>query len=259
MYLLYIDDSGTCELKHDETFSVDGGNTRCFVLGGILIKAHELNKVESNIQNIKNQCFKDNFEEIKYSVRGNILNCDITCDKSIDKDCYKKNIANLINNIDCTVFAAVQDKYFTTSKEIVKNKDDIYRLCFEYILKSVDTYMYQNNIQEDTIVFIDKKDSGNHKDTLIYNAYKQALANTKIYKSFSNNIFAPTINIVYSRYTIGSQLADFVAGSVWNFFENANNKEQQVHSRLITQTYASKVYTVNNKRIGLSFCEDFLT
>jgi len=33
MYLLYIDDAGTCELKKDNTFSVSGGNSRCFVLG----------------------------------------------------------------------------------------------------------------------------------------------------------------------------------------------------------------------------------
>lgn len=259
MYLLYIDDSGSCELKYDKSFSIDGGNTRCFVLGAILIKAHELNKIENDIQCFKSKCFKNTMEEIKYSIKGKILNCEIECDKSIDRYCYKKNVANILNSIDCTVFATVQDKYYTTLKGIVKSKDDIYRLCFEYILKSVDTFMYNNKIKEDTIVFIDKKDTGEHKDTLIYNAYKSALANTKIYKSFSNNIFAPTINIVYSRYTLGAQLADFVAGSVWNFYENTGNAEQKLQSKTITQTYSSKVYTISNKKIGLSICKDFLT
>jgi hypothetical protein len=259
MYLLYIDDSGTCELKKDNTYSNDGGNTRCFVLGGILIKAHELNRIENNIQDLKNKCFKNNFEEIKYSIKNNSLNCNILCDKDADKLCYRKNIATLINNIDCTIFATVQDKYYTTKKGIVKNKDDIYRLCFEYILKSVDTFMYNNKIKEDTIVFIDKKDSGDNKDFLIYNAYRKALANTKIYKSFSNNIFSPNINVVYSKYTIGVQLADFVAGSVWSFFENTTNSEKRESSRNITKIYGSKVYSFNDKRIGLSFCDDFLT
>lgn len=259
MYLLYIDDSGTCELKKDEDYSINGGNTRCFVLGGILIKAHELNRAENNIQDFKNQCFKNNFEEIKHSIKGNLLNCNIECDKSFDKQCYRKKVANILNNIDCTIFATVQDKYDTTTKGIVKNKDDIYRLCFEHILKSVDTFMYNNKIKEDTIVFIDKKDSGNHKDDLIYNAYKSALANTKIYKSFNNNIFSPTINVVYSRYTIGAQLADFVAGSVFNFFENTSNKVQRDIAKDITKIYGSKVYTINNKKIGLSFSEKFLT
>lgn len=202
---------------------------------------------------------KNNFEEIKHSIKGNMLNCDISCNKSFDKYCYKTKIATLLNNTDCTIFATVQDKYYTTSKNIVKNKDDIYKLCFEHILKSVDTFMYNNKIQEDTIVFIDKKDTGNHKDDLIYNAYKNALTNTKIYKSFNNNIFSPTINVVYSRYTIGAQLADFIAGSVWSFFENSINKEQQDLAKNITKIYGSKVYTLNNKKIGLSFCKKFLT
>lgn len=259
MYLLYIDDSGTCELKKDDSYSINGGNTRCFVLGGILIKAHELNKVEIDVQELKSSCFKDNFEEIKHSINGNLLNCNLHCDKAIDKLCYKKNIANLINNMDCTVFATVQDKYYTTNAGIVNSKDDIYRLCFEHILKSVDTFMYNNQINEDTIVFIDKKDSGNHKDTLVYNAYQQALSNTKIYKSFSNNIFAPSINIVYSRYTLGAQLADFVAGSVWSFFENVTDVEKRNLSKDITKIYSSKVYSFNDKKIGLSFCKNFLT
>lgn len=258
MYLLYIDDSGTCEIKKDTSYSIDGGNTRCFVLGGILVKAHELNRIENNIDTIRKGCLKNSLSEIKHSMNGNELNCSITCDKSIDKYCFKTNIANLINNIDCTVFATKQDKYFTTSNGIVASKDDIYRLCFEHLLKSVDTFMYNNKIKEDTIVFIDKKDSGSHKDTLIYNAYKEALDNSKIFKAFNNTIFSPTINVVYSQYTTGAQLADFIAGSVWEFFENTENKEKQRKAKIITQIYSSKVYSYNGKLIGLSFSDNFL-
>lgn len=258
MYLLYIDDSGTCELKKDSSYNTNGGNSRCFVLGGILIKAHELNRVEQDIEKIRNECLKNNLEEIKHSIKAEKLNCNVTCNKNANKKCFKSNIASLINNIDCTVFATMQDKYYTTTNNIVNSKDDIYRLCFEHLLKSVDTFMYNNKIQEDTIVFIDKKDTGNHKDTLIYKAYKDALLNTKIYKSFCNKIFSPTINVVYSQYTTGAQLADFVAGSVWSFFENVENKEKQEELKKITKAYSSKVYTYNNKKIGLTFSDKFL-
>lgn len=257
MYLLYIDDSGTCELKKDSNYSIDGGNTRYFVLGSILIKAHELNKIESQIDTIRNGCLKSKFDEIKYSMKSK-FNCSITCNKDNDKYCFKTNIANLINETNCLIFATVQDKYFTTSNKIVSSKDDIYKLCFEHLLKSVDTFMYNNRIQEDTIVFIDKKDTGNSKDLLIYQAYKEALANKKIYKSFNNSIFSPTINVVYSQYTTGTQLADFIAGSVWNFYENADNLENKQRAKSITSIYSSKVYTYNNKKIGLSFSNRFL-
>ena len=258
MYLLYIDDSGTCELKKDSNYSIDGGNTRCFILGGILIKAHELNRLEKNVDEIRTGCLKNKFDEIKYSTNSRQLNCAISCDKDSDRNCFKTNIAKLINNTNCIVFATIQDKYFTTSNNIVKNKNDIYKLCFEHLLKSVNTFMYNNKIQEDTIVFIDKKDSGNSKDLLIYKAYKEALANKKIYKSFSNNIFSPTINVVYSQYTTGAQLADFVAGSVWNFYENADNVEKKKKAKNITSIYSSKVYTYKDKKIGLSFANKFL-
>lgn len=259
MYLLYIDDSGTCDLKKDNTYNSNGGNSRCFVLGGVLIKVHELNQIETELVNIKNDCFKNNLEEIKFSINSNVLNCISSCNNTIDKDCFKHKIATVLNSIDCTVFATMQDKYYTTTNDIVKNKDDVYRLCFEHILKSVDTFMYNNNIKEDTIVFIDKKDCGDHRDTLIYKAYKEALLNTKIYKSFSNNIFAPTLNVVYSKYTTGAQLADFVAGSVWSFFENSGNKEKQNKAKEITKLYSNKVYTYNGKQIGMSICKNFFT
>ena len=259
MYLFYIDDAGTCELKKDNSYSISGGNTRCFVLGGILIKAHELNRIESTVEEIKKDCLKNSFGELKYSIKSQQLNCNISCEKESDKECYKKKLARLINITDCNIFVAVQDKYYTTSNSIVSSKDDIYRLCFEHILKSVDNFMYNNKISDDTVVFIDKKDSGSHKDTLIYNAYKDALANTKIYKSFCNNIFAPTINVVYSQYTVGTQLADFIAGSTWSFFENYEDNKNREKARLITKIYGPRVYTYNNQKIGLSICKDFLT
>jgi len=64
--------------------------------------------------------------------------------------------------------------------------------------------------------------------------------------------------VVYSQYTTGAQLADFVAGSVWSFFENVENKEKQEELKKITKAYSSKVYTYNNKKIGLTFSDKFL-
>lgn len=259
MYLLYIDDSGTCDLKKDEIYSPNGGSSRYFVLGAILIKAHNLNELEPHINNIKENCFNNPLEEIKHSIKNQKLKCPITCNtEKADKTCFHKNIAQLINSVDCTVFVTVQDKYYTTSNNIVRSKDDIYRLCFENLLKSVDTFMFNNKISEDTIAFIDKKNSGSATDTLIYNSYISALKNNKIYKSFANNLFSPTINVVYSQYTSGAQLADFIAGSVWSFYENTGNFEKQKELKEITKIYSSKVYTYNNKKIGLSFCKNFL-
>lgn len=260
MYLLYIDDSGSCDLKKDEIYMKNGGtNSRYFVLGAILIKAHELNRIEPEIEYIRNFCLGDNLKELKHSVKSFHMHCLSNCHKdTADITCYRKNIANLINHTECNIFVSYQDKYLNYKNKIVSSKNDIYRLNFEHLLKSVDDFMYDNHINEDIIVFIDKKDGGNDKDKLIYNSYKKALQNKKIFKAFNNTIFSPTINIVYSQFTSGCQLADFIAGSVWNFLENADNKDKQEKVKEITKIYSDKVYRKDNKLIGYRKCDNFL-
>ena len=185
--------------------------------------------------------------------------CITNCHKEkSDIPCYKKNIANLISSSDCTVFVAYQDKYLNFKSNLVNSKYDIYRLSFEHLLKSVDDYMYYKTIQEDVIVFIDKKDGGSEKDKLIYKSYKQALSNKKLFKAFNNTIYSPNINIVYYQFTSGCQLADFIDGTVQNFYENNDNKEKQSELKEYTSLYANKVYQRDRKMIGLKCCDSLL-
>lgn len=260
MYLLYIDDSGACDLKYDEICMKNGGtNSRYFVLGSILLKAHELNRIEKDIDYIREFCLGNSCNELKHSIKSNKLKCILNCNEDkANITCYKRNIANLIAKTDCTIFVAYQDKYINTINGTVKSKNDIYKLAFEYILKEVDSFMYFNHIKEDIIVFIDKKDSGFEKDRMIYNSYKQALKNKTIFKSFDNTVFSPTINIVYSQFTSGAQLADFIAGSIWNFLENKDNYDKRQKAKEITQIFGSKIFRINDKLIGYNNCTKFL-
>lgn len=248
MYLLYIDDSGTCELKKDNNFNPQG-NSRYFVLGAVLIKADELNKINDTADMIKEKCLGNYLNEIKYSIKG--LKCKKVCNKDNDRSCFRTQIASFISDIDCTVFACYQDKYESYNNEIIKNKDDIYTLSFQHLLKVVDDYMYNTSTGEAIIAFIDKKDTGSAKDDLIYKAYKQALSEPKIFHSFSSKLFSPTLNVVYSKYTLGAQLADFIAGTIFTFFENKNNKDMQEKAKKLTTIYKDRVYTKNNVLVGL--------
>lgn len=256
MYLLYIDDAGTCTLKKDKNYGPDGGESRFFVLGAILIKASELNKFEPNLNNIRIKCLKNELEEIKSSTSK--LNCVKSCQKDLDKMCYRTTISKFISNIDCVLFAVAQDKYVTTTNGIVTNKNDIYKLAFQNLLKLVDTYMFDNKINENTISFIDKKNSSYEMDTIVYKAYKEALENKKVFKSFSNNLFSPTINVVYSQYTSGVQLADFVAGSIWRALENHDNIEKVKEAKKITNILKTKFYTKENMILGYGLANDWI-
>lgn len=250
MYLLYIDDSGTCEITKSSEYNPQG-KSRYFVLGAILIKADELNKITNIADMIKEKCLGSYLNEIKYSTKG--LKCKNVCQKDNDRNCFRTQIASFIAETNCTVFACVQDKYKNYENDIINSKDDVYRLSFQYLLKSVDTYMYDNSVGESVITFIDKKDTGTSKDELIYKTYKEALSNTKIFRSFSSKIFSPNINIVYSKFTLGAQLADFVAGTIFTFYENANNKEIREKTKKLTMAYGKRVYRKDDKLTGLVF------
>lgn len=252
MYLLYIDDSGTCEITKSPEYNPQG-KSRYFVLGAILIKANELNKISDASDIIKEKCLGSFLNEIKYSIKG--LKCQNVCQKNNDRNCFRTQIAGFIANTDCTVFACVQDKYENYQNNLVKSKDDVYTLSFQHLLKIVDDFMYKNSNGESIITFIDKKDTGSSKDDLIYKAYKEALSNTKIFRSFSSKIFSPTLNVVYSQYTLGAQLADFVAGTIFTFYENMNNEKVQEKTKKLTLAYRERVYQKNNKILGLVFAD----
>lgn len=260
MYLLYIDDSGTCELKNNADYSLTGGNTRYFVLGAILITAHNLNEAQTLIDTFHCKCLKNELSEIKYSPTNKDLNCKTSCSlEKLDKNCYRSEIADLITHIKCTIFTCAQDKYYTTQNHIINSKADTYRLSFEHLLKLIDTYMYENKINEDIIVFIDHKDNGYEKDDLIFKAYKDALKNNRIYKSFGNGLFAPSINVVSSRHTVGAQLADFIAGSIWKFYESMNDKTQNLLAKEITHKLGQKIYRgIDGKQKSFTFCKTWL-
>lgn len=259
MYLLYIDDSGTSELKKNNTYSLVGGNSKYFVLGAILIKAHDLNAAQPLIDNFRRKCLKNELDEIKYSPENKTLNCVKGCKYAkLNKDCYRSEIANMIIQIPCLIFASIQNKYNTTLNKVVQSKHDIYKLSFEHLLKIVDSYMCDIQSKDDVIVFIDHKDNRTNTDDVICQAYKDALKNKNIFKSFGNKIFAPSINVVSSRHTVGVQLADFIAGSIWKFYETKNDKEKHDMAREITQQFAPLIYK-NEKGIqkSLTYCKEW--
>lgn len=259
MYLLYIDDSGTANKKRDKLSGISGGNSRYFVLGAVLIKANELNKCQKEFDDFKQICFKNIFDEIKHSGSNKFLKCTENCNRKIDKNCYNKHINDIIAKLDCVIFSCSQDKYLTTTSQTIQSKLDIYLLSFQNLIHMVDNYMHIHKIQDSVIVFIDKKDCGDDTDKLIYNAYKKAISNPKLFKSFYNSIFAPSINVVYSQYTIGCQIADFISGSIWAALEDDNiktkNEKKEKNSIIKSKTF-SKDGIIEN--YGYKICTEFI-
>ncbi|UOY92870.1 DUF3800 domain-containing protein [Ectobacillus sp. JY-23] len=246
MYLLYIDDAGTNTLKKDKEPSTDGGNTLYFVLGGVLLKPTSLESLENKFHDIKAKYFKDVFMEIKYSLKKQSFKPEHKENISL----YRNEIYNCLAESDCILFACGQNKYVTYTNNVAKDKHSIYKLNFQHLLYLINSFLFVNKIHEPIIVFIDTKDK--HQDEVIFKAYKEALSDNTVFRNFDTTVFSPTINVVVSRYTIGAQLADIVAGAMWRSLES---KDRTFSKILQKRFYATETGDIIG--YGYSNCNEW--
>lgn len=211
MYLLYIDESGTPDLKKDPTLSPNGNNTRYFILGAVMIHVSELEIIEQKFDIIKKHFFKNIFDEIKYSLKSKHL----IVGKSVKE--YREKLYTCIGNSNLHVFGVQQDKYFSYEQGLVTSKDDSYLMSFQHMLSLVNSHFFRNNLRQPVTVFIDTINDSH--DLKIYKAYKVALENQSIFRNFDKKKFSPTINFVNSKYTCGLQIADLISGAFWRGME----------------------------------------
>ncbi|WP_049512377.1 DUF3800 domain-containing protein [Streptococcus anginosus] len=220
MYLLYIDESGTKDLHRGEKNK--DGNSEYFVLGAILIKAEELSHIESETQKIKNDFYKDPYKELKSTVKSKDLK------QGKDRNNFLDAIHSQIADSNCYCFGAQVHKPTLQEAGTLTNKDEIYKLCFQHLLSSVNSFMKHNSIEESVTVFIDRIDSKHNKK--VYIAYKEAIQSKAIdFIGFDEKHFSPSINFVDSEFTIGVQLADLVAGALWRGVE----KNKKTYSQML--------------------------
>lgn len=225
--------------------SSSGGNSLYFVLGSILVKTRSLEYLEETFNKVKNNYFKNPFSEIKYSLPSKVFK-----EKGMIKN-YRHEVYSRLSESDCKLFACGQNKYTGYKTGIVKSKIDIYKLCFQHLFYLINSYMFKFKIKEPIVVFIDQKEE--HHDDIMYQAYKEALRNTKLYPNFDSTTFAPTINVVNSKYTIGAQVADLVAGAIWRALE----AEDKTYSMMIKKNFHS-AENGDTFNFGYSTCSSWL-
>lgn len=210
MYLLYIDESGTKDLHRGEANKED--NSEYFVLGAILIKAEDLSHIEDEIQQLKSEYLKDPYQELKSTVNTKKLKPGKSREDFLDK------IHLAISGSACCCFGAQIHKPSLQAEGLLTSKDEIYKMCFQHILSSVNSFMKHERLDQSVTVFIDRIDSSHNKK--VYIAYKEALESRTIdFIGFDDKHFSPSINFVDSEFTIGVQLADIVAGALWRGIE----------------------------------------
>lgn len=245
MYLLYIDEAGTTSLKKDGTPSPDGGNTLYFVLGAVLINARELEKIEDQFESIKKIYFKDSLTEIKFSIKANLMNPGTSISS------YRKEAYQQIAQSSVTLFGVGQNKYSCYSDGLIKSKDDTYQLAFQNLVALINAHMFKNKIKDPITVFIDSINEAH--DTKMFIAYKQALHNESLFPNFDKSIFSPSLNFAISKFTVGLQIADLVAGSLWRGLE----AEDKTYSTIIKKRFPASD-NGNPLNYGYKICSEWL-
>lgn len=237
MYLLYIDESGTKDLHRGDQNKE--GNSEYFVMAAVLIKAEELSDIEKQIIAIKTDYLKEPLQEVKSTIKTKQLN---DYKKRVD---FLDEIHHAIANSNCYCFGAQIHKPSLQSKNLLKNKDEIYKMCFTHLLSAVNSFLRYNNIKESVTVLIDRIDPQHNKK--VYMAYKESLESKAVdFVGFDDKHFSPSINFVDSEFTIGVQLADLVAGALWRGVE----KKKKDYARLLLKRFP---VDKNNNYLGFSY------
>lgn len=242
MYLLFIDESGTPELKKTTT---PDGNSLFFVLGAAFIHVKELERLEVKLQAIKKQFFKDIFTEIKYSIRAEKLISGMSISS------FRETVYKCISEANITFFGVQQNKHFCWKEGLITSKDDTYLMSFQHLISLVNSHMFRKRIKDPITVFIDAMDDSH--DLKVYKAYKYALENESLFKNFDKSRFSPSINFVKSKFTLGLQVADLVAGALWRGLETGDKS----YSSTLKKSFPS---SDNGNPLGYGYkvCTDWI-
>lgn len=216
MYLVYIDEAGTNDLKKEEDIPLNGGNSRYFTLGAVFIHTTDLEVVENSINIYKEEFLKHPYAEIKCNMRKSLK-------KEYSKEVASDEIYSLITGHNINCFGVTIDKYDAYTSKAVSSKNDIYVMVFQHLLYLINKTINTSKITEPITLFIDRKEQAHNR--LIYESYKEALkSESEHLRTFNGKYFSPSINIVESEFTLGVQLADLVAGALWRGTEYQDKK-----------------------------------
>lgn len=260
MFLLFIDDSGTITKKLDNSYSPSGGNSLYFVLSAFLINVKEYSNVEKKLITLKQKCFMDKYSEMKFSLKDHnkILKCKqvdykCKCDPELKTtDCYRRKMISGLSDFEGNFFSTFVNKYEYYNKNSC-SEYELYEKSFKELINLVFNFIKSNPayVNESIVLFIDNKEEFNES---IYKAYMNLLYDTEIKLHNNPSALPLSINICNSKYTLGIQIADALAGTVFTTLEtrDGNNKikDYTLLGQLINQFYRPK----GKRAMGYSLC-----
>jgi len=219
MQLLFVDESGTSPNRP--------GKQKYFVLGGVIIPEGVWHHVEKELNNAKKL-----FEirgEIKwryFSPHNKDKNNSIAHLNEDDRNSFRDKLFNIISSRRSikiiSVVTSVDAAYDLPS---INTSDELYHFTYKPITERFQYYLQglekDSGSETNGIIVCDHR--GPRDDRRLQELHQRLVTQEGIYSSTYKNLIEGLF-IAPSHWSVGIQLADIVAGSIYRYFENGDDR-----------------------------------
>ncbi len=223
MYIVFIDESGQPGSWNEKEKCLTNNSSKYFTLGGFMIEADNILKLESAFKDIKLKYGIKESTEVKWSSSYSKLGLNYEQYINMNTD-----IINMISQYKNSVIGIVMDKESCyKNKKGINNHNDLYAFALNLLMERFCMEISDRdgrNATTPAMMFTDsrKNDNNNKLDKELQIAYLRAKNLGTYYIEFPN--FCESLVFIDSSYSSGIQCADFCAGAIHKNFEANDNK-----------------------------------
>lgn len=222
MYILFLDESGTAPASAE---SAKG--QRYFVIGGLTIPAGEWKGVAAKLHGLKTRYRL--YGELKWRFFSPGNHDDENPMRAMEfaqRDQIRREALGIVTSVkSIRVIAAVASIPAAFAMDSVNDADDLYRLTYKTVTERFQYYLQdmrqQTGLEQCGIVVCDHR--GPDSDRSLRRHHHRLVDAPGLFTSRYEN-FVETVFFAPSHLSVGLQLADIVAGSVWRKYERDDDR-----------------------------------
>lgn len=222
MYLLFLDESGTAPAS-----LAAAKDQRYFVIGGLTIPAGEWKGIAAKLHGLKTRYKLHGELKWRFFSPGNDAKENpMRAMPFVQRDQIRKEALGIVTSVkSIRVIAAVASIPAAFAMDAINNADDLYRLTYKTVTERFQYYLQdmrqQTGVEQCGIVVCDHRGPDSDKD--LRRHHHKLVDAPGIFSSRYEN-FVETVFFAPSHMSVGLQLADIVAGSVWRRYERGDDR-----------------------------------
>lgn len=222
MYIFFADESGNAPPSLDRA-----KGQKYFVIGGLIIPDAEWRGIAAKLHGIKTRRKLHGELKWRYFAPGNVDDQNpMRAMPFVERDNVRNEVLGIVTSVkSIRVLAAVASIPVCFSMPSIKSAEDLYGLTYKPLSERFQYYLQdlkkQTGSEQFGMVVCDHR--GPADDKALRAHHQRLISGPGIYTSKYPN-FIETILFAPSHMSVGLQLADMVAGSVWRKFERGDDR-----------------------------------